>query len=287
MRHSVFILLILLSACHTREPKPEPETFSDLKPIQAPANIAVPDTVKEKEVHDSIILDREMDMVLKYANAHPDVNGYDRWIDTSVTHDPAHQAHYRFGNLFSNDRKHLLVLRYNGTSFDTDVYLDLLLMEKGRFRKLISDTLLYGGYRDTLRDLNGDGYADLVLATYSSAGCCPREDETGFIYLPATGRFSVESFFNPEYFPAEKLVYEMDYGHPGEVALLKYRWTGTQRELVETIAPTMEGDHVFKIRKPYTFTRILYPKQTKQVITNVPPDFKRLGDFEYFISYQD
>lgn len=282
---------LLLTACHSGEVKEKEDLSSDRREARVHEPVLSDSEEhaqrRREEIRDSIITGREMDMVMQYANAHPDAADYDRWIDTADTHSPECTARYRFGHIFSPDRKHLLVLRYNGSSFNTDVYVDLFLQEKGKFRKMIRDTLLYGGYSDTLRDLNGDGYKDLVLSTYSSAGCCPREDETGYIYLPRSGDFNVDGFFNPDYFPEEKLVYEMDYGHPGEVTYSKYHWLGTRRELVETIAPTMEGNNVFRIRKPYTFTRTIYPSQTKYIIREVPPDFKRLGNYEYFISYQE
>lgn len=188
----IFFMLIWLAACRSKKepggnaihvargaaPAKEPVLSDSLRAIQR----------RNKEIHDSIIMQKEMELVMQYAEANKDKDSYDRWIDTSVTHDPDLQAHYQFGHIFSSDKKHLVIMRKNNAFSDAEMYLDILILEKGKFRKLVSDSLYYGFYSDTLRDLNGDGFKDLVLATYSGAGCCPREDETGYIYLSACHR---------------------------------------------------------------------------------------------------
>ena len=96
--------------------------------------------------------------------------------------------------------------------------------------------------RDTLRDVNGDGYRDRVITSYGGTGCCPRSHDRVFLYDAATQGFATPlDFLNAVYVPSEGLVRGMDYGHFGHAPFYTLRFTGLQVEEVECVYRTHEG----------------------------------------------
>lgn len=135
------------------------------------------------------------------------------------------------GRLFSPDRQHLYVQldtrRPEGSQEVAIAVFSLQGWKTARdpeFVEVVLPYFLFVG--DTLRDANGDGFRDYVLRTYSSSGCCRRNDDLVRLYNRASGAFG-ESFrlLNPTYYPEERLVRGVEYGHPGWVPLYTSRFT--------------------------------------------------------------
>ncbi|MDF2190083.1 hypothetical protein [Paraflavitalea sp. CAU 1676] len=196
-------------------------------------------------------------------------------------------ATWDYGTLFSADKKHLLV-RWRRGDYPEGylVYSDIYLSKNDRLSKLVMDTAFLETTGDTLQDVNGDGYKDYVVSSYSGVGCCPRDAQVGYLYDNATGDFKVESFFNPTYIPSQRLVYESNYGQTGLFAFYKSKWVGLEKVLVESIHPT-PGKTPIEPAFPYTFMLFRYPGERTSIIKAVPEEYKRLGLYEYFILYQE
>lgn len=153
--------------------------------------------------------------------------------------------------------------------------------------KFISDTADIGYSEDTLQDINLDGYKDFIISQYSVAGCCPRDDRNAYLYNSKNGEFTFVNFFNPNFDDKKKLIYEMDYGHPGEVSIEKSEWKGLSKVKLESISPKHFQDRIDSFCKPYTYIKTIYPTEKQILIKEVPAEYKKLKNFEYFISYQD
>lgn len=234
-------------------------------------------------------LDKILQQVLQQAEAHKRDASYQGYIDTGVYHFKNLQAGFEFGNIFSKDRKHLLVKRYFNPfeGYETYFYTDIYLLLGNRFKKLVADTAEIGFTEDSLVDVNLDGFKDFMISSYSGAGCCPRDARTVYLYNPKTGNFEGEGLFNPEFDNAKKLVYQMDYGYPGELSLDKYRWEGLSLVKIESIYPTHIGLSMDSFVKPYCFTRTTYPGEKTETLKTVPPEYRKLKNYDYFISYQE
>lgn len=109
-------------------------------------------------------------------------------------------------------------------------------LEKDSFKyvfKYESDDIVSN---DTLMDINGDSYKDLVIHLRSMGGCCRADAVMTFLYLPETGKFTnCTGFMNPTFYPKEGVVRGVEYGHRGETPLYKMKWNGHEWEPVEYI----------------------------------------------------
>ena len=234
-------------------------------------------------------LNRLLDKVLKTAEHHKKDNFYNGIIDTSVFHFKNINATFQFGNFFSSDRKHLIIRRfineYDG--IETSLFSDIYILKGNKFEKIISDTADIGYSQDTLQDINLDGYKDFVISQYSGAGCCPRDARVAYLYNVKNGKFKTVDFFNPEFDNTNKCIYEMDYGSPGLVSIEKSKWIGLSKIKIESISPTHFQNRIDSFEKPYTYTKTIYPSEKLLILKEVPKEYKKLKNFEYFIGYQN
>jgi hypothetical protein len=99
---------------------------------------------------------------------------------------------------------------------------------------------------DTAQDVNGDGYKDFVVHWYPSSGCCLAEMYNVYLYQSQEGDFTHDyQFINPTFFPKEKIIRGLEYGHPGEAGLYKYKWNGLQIDTIEFIYPCYNQKNKF------------------------------------------
>lgn len=233
-------------------------------------------------------LNRLLNQILQTMEQHKQDMVFNGHIDTSVYHFKNMFAAFHFGHIFSTDKKHLVVKRfineYDG--FRGSLFADIYILKNNRFKKVVADTANIGYYEDTLIDMNVDGFKDFVVSQYSTAGCCPRDDKTAFLYDEKSGGFKETGFFNATFDNANKLIYEMDYGHPGEVAIEKSKWKGLSKIKIESICPTHFEDRIDSFVKPYTFTKTIYPSEKQLIIKDIPNEYKKLEILSYFLSYQ-
>jgi len=238
---------------------------------------------------DSIHLETLLIKCLKIADLNKDNESFRGQIDSAeIDYDKrACYATYQYGTLFSGERKHLLIKRFIINGFETEMYSDIFLFADNNFKKTVADTSAgIGYYNDTIADVNNDGYKDFIIRSYSNSGCCPRDLWNGYLYNHERNKFNFIEFFNPEFNPARNEVFESDYGHPGAIKIYKYKWAGLIKKKVEEIYPP-GADGINQPPKPYSFTKVVYPGEKKQIIKNAPEEYKKLKIYEYFISYQN
>jgi hypothetical protein len=233
-------------------------------------------------------LDKLLDTILQRVSLHINDPSYSGQIDSSEFHFKNIFCLFEFGNIFSKNRKHLLVKRfineYDGS--EMSLFSDIYILSNNTFIKLFADTANTGYREESLTDVNLDGFKDYIISSYSGTGCCPRDERIAYLYDNKRGDFKKVDFFNPEFDNAQHIVYESEYGYQGEVSIDKYKWDGLSKVEVESIYPNRVRNTMFSFIKPYSFTRIKYPGGRKQIIKNVPAEYKKLDIYEYFISYQ-
>jgi hypothetical protein len=233
-------------------------------------------------------LNRLLNQVLQTMEQHKQDMVFNGHIDTSVYHFKNMYATFHFGNIFSTDKKHLVVKRfikeYDG--FRGSLFADIYMLKNNGFKKVVADTANIGYYEDTLIDINLDGFKDFMVSQYSTAGCCPRDDKIAYLYNVTNGAFVPIGLFNSEFDNTNKLIYETDYGHPGEIIIEKSKWKGLSKVKIESICPTHFEDRIDSFVKPYTFTKTIYPSEKQLIIKEVPDEYKKLDILEYFLSYQ-
>jgi hypothetical protein len=176
-----------------------------------------------------------------------------------------------FGNLFENDRKHLLIRRIVPWGAVLNVYL----LQNSSFKPLVERAQFGMTYvNDTLRDANGDKYNDFLVHWYPSSGCCLADVYNVYLYQPQTGRFTTDyEFINPTFSPDEKVIRGLEYGHPGEAGLYKYKWNGLRVDTIEFMYPYFNQKGKFIKTKRRAFK----PNEKQGTVVNsLPNEYKKM-----------
>ena len=194
----------------------------------------------------------------------------------------------RIREYFFNDRRHLIVKRMLtiGNVAEPVLFSDIYILKVAGFKKLLSDTAAYGYTSDSLSDINGDGYKDYMVSSYSGVGCCPRDARSLYLYNSHNGNFDAETLFNPDFDFKNRVIYQMEYGYPGELSIDKYKWVGNKLVQAESIFPEHAAE-TGNFPKPYRYRKITYPGEKEELLTEVPQEYKNTNMFWYFTMYRD
>lgn len=235
----------------------------------------------EQQQADSINLLKILGRALRFAGRNKLKDSFHHKVET-ITDDGSYKmtAQLDYGHLFAKDRKHLIVRR----NVPWGIICDVFLLEGGHFENVCNREQLGMTYIDNMvRDVNGDGFKDFSVHWYPSSGCCARNVYDVFLYNPKSGSFTQGyKFINPTFFPQEKIIRGVEYGHPGEVGLYKYRWNGIRVNTIEFIYPYMNPNGKF-IR---TRTRHYKTKQSDGVVLKaLPKEYRRIESVEWFLDY--
>jgi len=272
-------LLSLLSACGHSNKIQVPEVKHNVVKVKKTDSILI----KQKEYRDAEIKDSlQLKLMLKDVLAiakkyHRDKIYYQKSIDWPYELSSA-TGSIRFGHLFSSFQKHLIVTRTLGML----THVDVLLLKGPDFYSVASwfiDDMCYLDY--TIKDVDGDHKKDFLVHWYPSSGCCRRNVYD--VYLSRKERFTSKyEFVNPTFFPVTKIIRGVDYGHPGEVALYKYKWNGLRVDTVEYIYPA----DTLKQKYYLIHNRNERDEPGKmKLLTGVPKEYKKIESFDWFMDY--
>ena len=183
------------------------------------------------------------------------------------------------GHLFTKEKKHLLIRRL----FPWGALLDMYLIRNDSLISLFSreqGSMTY--VADTIFDANGDGFKDFVVNWEPSSGCCRRDTYSVYLFLPHKETFSSDyTFINPTFSQKEKIIRGVEYGHPGEAGLYKFKWNGLKVDTIEFIYPDVNHKGFYiKTKKP------AYRPTEKQGVQlkKVPKEYLTIVSFDWFIS---
>ncbi|MCW3073858.1 MAG: hypothetical protein JWP69_927 [Flaviaesturariibacter sp.] len=228
---------------------------------------------------------RQVDSILKKALVLADQNktkasfqkGYEE-----ITKDGIVQVNVDmvYGHLFNQNVKHLLIRGHSGLGTNLSIYL----LKFNSFIPVL-DTVIEGHdyIKDTIRDVNGDRQKDFLVHT--SSGCCRRNVYNVYLYQPSSKGFASNYFFmNPTFYPAEKVIRGVEYGHSGEAPLYKYKWNEFKVDTIEYIYPNMEDtrDQTYYKTIRFRYTR---PNIRKVILKKIPKEYLNVDDFDWFQAY--
>jgi len=184
------------------------------------------------------------------------------------------------GLLFKDKQKYFLLRRHVPWA----TYLDLYKINDKKAEKVIERE--QGGMtyiRDTIFDVNGDEHEDFLVHWYPSSGCCRRNVYNVYLNQPDKGNFTQDyEFINPTFSPKEKIIRGVQYGHPGEVGLYKYKWNGLQVDTIEFIYPDVNNKGQFIQTKKVTYS----PSENDGVVLKiVPKEYQNIESYEWFIDF--
>lgn len=289
MKFRYLYLILLLLSCNGNPKNPEQANKYLKKDTSAAPNSVADsdslDAILERTLEsNNIFLSKLLDSCINIAYKQGFNESFTLKIDTNAYRKKMH-ATITFGNLFANDRKHLLITR--GTNFDfdiiTDLYSDIYLLDQNKFKKVAADTCVESGWNTRFEDINRDGYKDYIVQSYAISGCCPRNLEMGYIYNAQNGHFNTVDFWNRQNDSLTSNFFESSYGRDYHISLYKYKWKGIRKVLLEEVYVTRRknGEAIYP---PTSYTRVFYPSEKKQQLKKLPPEYARLGMAE-LISY--
>lgn len=183
------------------------------------------------------------------------------------------------GHFFSKTDRHLLIRRHGAN----DVYLNVFLIRKNDFEPVLFHKEWNMTYvKDTIRDVNDDGYKDFLVNWYGSSGCCLKNFYNVYLYQPNKRKFAKDlEFINPTFYPKERIIRGIRYGHPGETELYKYKWKGDMVDTIEYVYPNKNP----KIKAKYIITKNLSRKSDskKKEISRLPPEYETVEELDWFL----
>ena len=142
---------------------------------------------------------------------------------------------------------------------------------------------------DTIFDVNGDGTKDFLVKSYKLSGCC-RANNYDIYLSPAAKKEVVTSHIdltNPTFYPQEKLIRGVQYGHPGWTGLYKYRWRGEHLDTLEYIYPdpTTKGRTFIKMHTSTDFSYYRDDIKKGTRLPSLPQEYKTVEDLDWFLLY--
>jgi len=282
VRSLLFILCTTLVACHARvqteQRKDSSVTgivadtlYEDAKGLKdVPADAWEPDTDSLMEIA-SI-------QALNYAGRHLQDGDYHYEFELFPGMYTVKTA-IAFGRLFETGKSHLHI---RSSAENGNVLDNVYLLENNHFKLISTDTIAAMEFTsDSIGDVNGDKLRDYMVVSYASSGCCLRYAYNVYTYDARTGGFNhPHHFVNPDFFPEEKVIRGVGYGHPGQVGLYKYKWNDTIVEKIEYIYRDPENDKQF-IR---THEPTAEPSSKNgEVLKAVPKEYRNISGYDWFM----
>jgi hypothetical protein len=184
---------------------------------------------------------------------------------------------FYYGHLFSPKSSYLLAIqnfgkmycyvhfyKYNGSGFDK-----ITLVEDDMMRPILDDSIV---------DINGDKYKDIVFHWYPMSGCCRADVYDVYLYKSNADKITgAYSFINPTFYPKEKVIRGVMYGQPGNTELYKYKWNGLAVDTIEYIV------HEKPNAKTYYKRHGVYDTTQQVKLKNIPAEYRNIESLDWFI----
>ena len=114
------------------------------------------------------------------------------------------------------------------------------------------------------------------LYEYDNNGCCLKNFYDGYLFRLTTADFSGQfRFINPTFYPKEKIIRSVAYGHPWDTDLYTYIWNGFKVDMVEHISPDRINQGKY----------IRYNDSTgiETSIESVPNEYRKIFGYDWFL----
>lgn len=271
-----FILILSLSSCKSKQLNnaTQQEKASGAKnPISEQNSISEPIIVSK--IGDSLFKSKIIQKAKNYSKVNKN-----RFEFNSIPADSSINVKTVVisGNLFSKNKKHLYI--QNKSANGIEYYIYLLTGET--YLQVLYIKNENSNITDTLKDVNGDRYNDLLINWISSAGCCLRNYYNVYLYLPNNGGFTSEyGFMNPTFSPKELTILGIEYGHPEEIGLYKYKWNKLKIDTIEYIYHFNKNSWQFiKTKKQ------MYKPQFSDgvLLKKLPEEYKQIEGLDWYLN---
>lgn len=223
---------------------------------------------------DSIQNERDIDSLLGIAASHYHDRSFQRREERYTI---------QIGNILSPRKRHayIKINMYHGDAPGMEYRMKIVDLDKPGFPALM-DTLVFldGLVHDTVYDVNGDMPGDFFYINYSGTGCCRRNFHNVWLYDEKGDSLHHVDIMNATFYPKEKVVRGVFYGHPGEVPLYKFKWNKFSLDTVEVIFP-LPGKPGYFLKSP------VYDRSLGTRIKGLPKEYLTINDFDWFTWYPE
>lgn len=271
----------MLAGCNSnveeRKNSAEAEVGSDIQPTRKMADSTL--TYADYERRDSIDFALAEHMILDSINKYNAIRNLEMsWNMVPTIENYPITAQLISGRFF-DDREHYYLIRLLREPLNRVLLLkkssrsiQVVVREQDENRYWLSDSIF---------DVNGDGKKDFVSYWYGKNGCCLKGFALVNLYRPRSITFTgAFDFINPTFYPSERIIRGITYGHPGDNDLYKYRWRGERLDTVEYIS--FQRDTQFKatsqlIRKRYPNIR------NAEKLSSLPSEYRSIENLSWFL----
>jgi hypothetical protein len=226
---------------------------------------------------DSIRLIETLDKALQIANENIESDNFSETFETS-SDSSLITTKLTIGDLFDNGK--YLIVRRETPNYHIDIYLK----RASEFKKVISHEQWALTYvTDTIQDVNGDGRNDFLVNWYGASGCCLKNFIDVYLQLDS-GTFSKQfEFVNPTFSNKEQIIRGVNYGHPGETELYKYKWNNLTIDTIEFIYWDRDVNGQF-IKSNYLPHDKRNSQKENVKLKLVPDEYKNIYGFDWFMN---
>lgn len=237
--------------------------------------------IEKQEKIDSLKLDKILSDALKIATLEIKKDKFQKKYNVRPDDEYDVQVKINIDNYFSKNNSHLIVRR----SGPNNILIDIYSKDGNEFKKVLShDEWALTYVSDTIADINGDGLRDFVVNWYGATGCCLKAFSNVYLLRSDQKTFSKSfEFINPTFSPEEKIIRGVEYGHPGETEIYKYKWNGEKIDTLEYVYydTDKKGEKTGKI---IISKKRAYNKNKKDIkkLNSIPSEYKKIYGYDWF-----
>lgn len=179
-----------------------------------------------------------------------------------------------YGNLFSKKHKHLIVHLYT-----PQIIIGIYKLTNDNFKQVMYREESQLSYMDDIiKDVNGDGKKDFLVHWYPMSGCCRRNVYNVYLYQEKEDTFTKDyEFINPTFFPKEKIIRGLSYGH--NASLYKYKWNKLAVDTLEFVIRDTTGLKFYLTKKDDYNNP---PLVKSRIVSQLPREYENIESIEVF-----
>ena len=197
--------------------------------------------ISSNDKKDSLNLVQILEKTLVIAKQHIDKENYQTELKTIAKNETdSITINLKISSFFVKTQRHLIVQ----TKTQSTIYEHIFLIKNKTFSPVLAHKELQIEYeKDSIIDVNNDGYKDFLILGYASSGCCLKNFVSVYLFQSDESEFSkIFEFINPTFDPNEKIIRGVSYGQRGETEMYKYKWNKKTIDTIEYISYEKDND---------------------------------------------
>lgn len=277
------LLIVICPACHNTAPKAKSLRQPTVQHDSALDELKVESkqTAFEQDIiKDSLRVSNALDAALLVGKAKWSTRAFSREFNLGSESEPAIHVKMRQGRLFSANNIYLIIHRITNQY----IYIDIFLKDDTSYRSVLMHRQWKMEYvNDTIWDINGDAKSDFVVNWYGTSGCCLKGYSVVYLFRNVQDFSRPFEFINPTFSPKESVVRGLEYGHPGETGMYKYKWN---RDCLDTLEYVSFEKDKNRMKTGYVIVSSAGTWKKKRAtvrrLKSAPTEYKKITGYDWF-----